>query len=117
MAINVTFGDLDRLAFDLTNAGPKVTRQGAEVLTKAARDVETIGAQLVPVDTGATKNSIGVDSPEPLQRVIGPTTEYAPYLELGTARMGPRAFMGPAADRVTPGLVTAMGQLGAEVLR
>lgn len=118
-SINVTFGGLERLAFDLANAGTNTTRMAGTVLTKAARDVERISKQLVPVDTSATQNSIGVDDRRSnrLEAVIGPTTEYAPYLELGTANMGPRAFMGPAADLVGPSLTAAMAAIGVDALR
>ena len=116
-SINVQFGALHALAFDLANAGPAATRQADRALRKSARDVESISSQLVPIDTGATKNSIGTDQAGNLHYVVGPTTEYAPWLELGTSTMGPHAFMGPAGDRVAPQLTDAMLQLGGDVLR
>jgi|GEM_PF-2676507 len=120
-SINVSFGGLDRLAFDLTRAGSEVARRGDQVMRKGADDVVTIAQQLVPVDTSATQNSIGHDRLDggsgEFGYVVGPTTSYAPFLELGTSRMAPRAFMGPAADRVAPDVSTAMGRLGAEVMR
>ena len=120
-AINVGFDGLDRLAFDLARAGSEVASRGDQALRKSADDVVTISQQLVPVDTAATKTSIGHDrldgGPGEFGYVVGPTTEYAPYLELGTSRMVPREFMGPAGDRVAPGLATAMSQLGAQVMR
>lgn len=115
-SIDVTFGDLNLLAFDLTQAPERVRPMAGKALTKAGNDVIAISRQLVPVDTSATQNSIGMDS-RPLERVIGPTTAYAPFLEMGTSRMPPHAFMGPAADLVGPGLSEAMAQLGAEVMR
>lgn len=116
MSMDVQFDGLDRLAFDLTRAPERVRPMAGKALTKAGNDVIRVAQRLVPVDTSATQNSIGMDS-APLERVIGPTTEYAPYLEMGTANMAPRAFMGPAADLVAPALAEALARLGAEVMR
>jgi HK97 gp10 family phage protein len=121
-SIDVTFGDLNLLAFDLSRAGEEVVRRGDQVMRKGAADVERVAKQLVPVDTSATQNSIGSDPVRDsgggeFGYVIGPTTSYAPFLEMGTSRMAPRAFMGPAADLVGPEVSAALGQLGAEVMR
>lgn len=112
------FDDLNRLAADLTGAAASTVARASLVVDKVAHDIEGSAKQLVPVDTGATKNSIGVDRPlgSDLEAIIGPTTEYAPYLEFGTATMAPHAFMGPAMDLHTPGFVAAMGQLGGDIL-
>ena len=93
--------------------------KAVQVVRKAAADVATHGQRLVVVDTGATKNSIGVDlavEGTEVVAVIGPTTHYAPYLEHGTSRMEPRPFMGPAVDRVLPSFEKAMTYLGGEFL-
>lgn len=57
-------------------------------IEKAARDVEAKMKELITergfLDTGATKNSVRVDSgTHPLERDIGPTTHYAIYGEMG----------------------------------
>ena len=68
----------------------------------AARNIELMSKDRVPVDTGATKNSIRVDTPRPFQRRIGPTTDYAPHLEFGTNRMPARPYIVPAAEAERP---------------
>lgn len=112
-SFDVQFGGIDALIFDLSTAGPRTQAQGEQALDKAGNDVIAIARRLVPVDTSATQNSIGMDRPAPLVRVVGPTTGYAIHLELGTSRMPPFAFMGPAGDIVAPRLSDAMAQLGA----
>jgi len=80
----------------------KIIRQlpGAleDVLDVAAFNVEKKAKFRVPVDTGATKNSIAVSKPSRHSRSIGPSTSYAPPLEFGTARISARPFMIPALE-------------------
>lgn len=109
--------DLNRIAGDIAGAGATIAHRGSKLVRKTAFDIEATAKQLCPVDTGATANSIysAFDDSE-LAAAVGPTTEYAPYLEYGTSRMAPHAFMGPAFDRHIPDFVAAARQLGAEIL-
>lgn len=87
----------------------------------AARHVEADSKQRMEnwpaVDTGATVNSIQAKPKRFTNRqewIVGPTTEYAPFIEFGTAnadgseRMGPRPFMIPAAEKERPKLTQAI---------
>lgn len=111
--------EVRKLAADLLAAPAKARLRAGTAVTKAAYDVQAGAQLLVPVDTGATRNSIGVDfdlDGASIAAVVGPTTNYAPYLEFGTARMAPRPFMAPAADAVLPLLEQALAELGGDVL-
>lgn len=83
----------------------------------AARHVETDGkrriAEWPAVDTGATMNSINArrDDAEGLSWKIGPSTEYAPFIEYGTVYMRARPFMTPALESEGPRFVEAMRQV------
>ena len=103
-----------------------------EVVEIAARNVETHSKLLVPVDTGATKNSIqsfrvgnlALGSIPPrfdnyaqsnfqsnqdnISWRIGPSTWYAPLLEYGTTGMPARPYMRPAAAFEEPRLKRAI---------
>lgn len=49
--------------------------------------------------TGATKRSIGLEMQDSgFTAVVGPETEYSPYLEYGTRFMTAQPFVGPAYD-------------------
>ena len=85
-----------------------------KVIVKTAHDIEGTAKQFAVVDTGAMRDSIGVDV-YPLTAVIGPTVSYAPYVEYGTSRMAPYAFMGPALDRHNPAFYAAMEQVVGQV--
>lgn len=85
---------------------------GGQVVKASAQRIVSTAQAFVPVDTGTTKSSIHATiAGGGLEAEIGPTTSYAPFLEFGTSRMAPRAFMGPALDRETPGFVEAISQI------
>lgn len=105
--------EVEKLAADIAVQSMAATKLATVVVAKTAMDVAATAQRLVPVDTSATKNSIGVDTmPGGLAAEVGPTTHYAYWLEHGTTKMAPHAFMGPALDRHTPDFVQAMEQVG-----
>ena len=111
--------DLRKLAADLTKATQTAKSMVGVAIRKGAHDIIALAQEAVPVDTGATKNSIGADLTDTgveVSAVIGPTTSYAPYLEHGTWKMAPRPFMGPAADAVLPSVEAAILQAGGSIL-
>lgn len=73
---------------------------GKELVRRALR-VHRRAKQLAPVDTGRLRSSVeyevGRDSRGLVAR-IGTDVHYAIYLEFGTRRMTPRAFLRPALD-------------------
>lgn len=106
----------NELVAEFAAAGQRIGQQAAAVVRKTAQDVIATAQTFVPVDTGATKNSIGVDyegdgRSASMAAIVGPTTEYAPHLEDGTVHAAPQAFMGPALDRHIPGFVEALAQI------
>tara|TARA_R110000765_G_scaffold383073_2_gene474338 strand:+ start:343 stop:741 length:399 start_codon:yes stop_codon:yes gene_type:complete len=78
-----------------------------EVVQIAARNIEKDSKQRMTdqdaVDTGATRLSIFVSPGTPsFSQHIGPTTEYAPFIEFGTRYMAARAFMIPTLEKEAP---------------
>ena len=109
--------ELNSIAADLRKAGFLAQWRAGQVVAKAAYDVEGIAKGFCPVDTGFLRSSIGVDlDMAAASAVIGPTAEYGAFVEFGTGRMAPHAFMGPALDRVSPSFAAAIEQLGGDVL-
>ena len=86
-----------------------------QVVEIAARHVETKAKDDVPYDTGATKNSINATPEGELSWRIGPTTEYAPFLEYGTRHMVARPFLIPAVEQEVPRLRRALSQVTDEL--
>lgn len=59
---------------------------------------ESYAKKLCPVDTGRLRNSITHQQYDDHTEVIGTNVEYAPYVELGTTKMGARPYLRPAAE-------------------
>ena len=94
----------------------------AKAVEIAARHVETKAKAKVPVDTGATKNSINANPAEATGFFgtvtawrVGPTTEYAPFLEFGTVYMKERPFLIPALESESPKFIEAIKQLNDQL--
>lgn len=101
-----------QLAAELGAAGLAASRRAQVVVAKTAHDIVATAQQIVPVDTSATKQSIHATLLDGgLVAEVGPTTEYAYFLEYGTVKMAPHAFMGPSLDRHAPGFVEGMEQI------
>lgn len=106
-------------ALDLSD---KTTRQRAEqVVRKSALAVER-GAKLrAPVDTGNLRNSIntvvsGGRGSGAIVAEVGPEASYGVYVEVGTWKMAPQPYLGPAFDEVEPGFIAALEDLGGQAL-
>lgn len=114
--VSVSFdtSDLNALAASFTKGGENIGKLAQVVVRKTALDIEADAKAFAPVDTGNLRSSIShsdlrtVGQGGVLEAEIGPTANYGIYLELGTSRMAPRAYLGPALDRRTPQFVQAM---------
>lgn len=59
---------------------------------------EGYAKRLCPVDTGNLRNSITHQQWDDKTEIIGTNVEYAPFVELGTVKMGARPYLRPAAE-------------------
>jgi HK97 gp10 family phage protein len=112
--------ELGRLVADLRTAPHRVGVKAVQVVRKTALDVEADAKALVPVDTGNLRSSIGRSERswggDGIEVEVGPTAFYGGFVEWGTSRHGPQAYMGPALNRREPAFVAAMEALMGEVL-
>ena len=107
------FSELIAISADLGKASYEVTRRAQVVVRKTAADIEASGKRNAPVDTGHLRGSIGMTiSMGGMSAEIGPTASYGAYVEFGTRRMAPHAYMGPALDIVGPSFAAAMEEIG-----
>lgn len=113
--------ELNTVAVTLEHVGGAVGARASQVVRKTALDVEATAKAFAPVDTGALRNSIGTDVTGDgrfgqVEAEVGPTVNYGAYVEFGTSRTAPAAYLGPALDRHSPGFVAALEQLAGDVL-
>lgn len=93
---------LDAVVLDISHAGAEIKSKARAITEAKINDVANTAKSLVPQDTGATGDSISSDVVESAGMVIGeagPSTRYAQFIEYGTYKDAPQAFMGPALDR------------------
>lgn len=117
----IDLSEVNRLAVDLDRVGGQVGAEASLIVRKTALDIEATSKAFAPVDTGALRNSIGHDIHGDgrfgaIEADIGPTVEYGAYVEFGTSRMAPSAYMGPALDRHSPAFVEALERIGGRAL-
>lgn len=105
--------EINTIRVQLANKRHRIGAQGSVVLRASAFRVEAYAKLFVPVDTGHLKSTIGPPRfsgdgrSGAMTATISATARYAGYVEWGTSRMAPHAYMGPALDRVGPDFVAA----------
>lgn len=117
--IKFQFAELNRLAYDLSAAPDEVKEGVPDVMRDVVEKVEASAKTFAPVDTGALRESISSEVSEESGTVvgeIGPTVRYAMFVEWGTSKDAPQAFMGPALDRHSHELDEALGELGERAI-
>lgn len=121
MGNSIDVSDLNRLAVEMKNESGTIGLKAAAAFKKTAYSIERDGKAFCPVDTGNLRNSIstsvlGDGRFASIEIEIGPTADYAVYVEQGTSVHAPQAFMGPAADRNLGTLVSALDKMAGEIL-
>lgn len=107
--MDVDATDLIRLGAELKAGSGRIGARTAAALRKAGHDIERLAKEHAPVDTGTLRSSIstqvaGDGRSGSMTVAVGDHTDYGLFVELGTSRMGPQPFMGPAFDAVVPSL-------------
>lgn len=111
--------ELKKLGADLIKAAGKVPEKARLAIRKAGTDIKRDAQAIAPVDTGFLKSSISMQAQgnKTLARVeVGPTANYAAFVELGTHKMAAQPYLRPATDKNIPKLDKAIAQIASEVL-
>lgn len=102
VGVSFHFVGLNLVAADFTKAGAEAPQRATKAVTEVIEKVEETAKSFAPVDTGATRDSISSEvtsSAGMVRGEAGPTTRQAIFMEWGTYKDAPQAFMGPALDR------------------
>ena len=113
--MDIDASELHQLAADLGTVSREAAGRVRAATVKAALDIERDAKNYAPVDTGNLRASIGHSdlrmAYNEIDVEIGPTASYGRYVEEGTSRMAPQAYMTPALDRNAPSWVAALEQI------
>lgn len=118
--IGADVSGLNSIRGSLLAADRTAAAQAGRLVRETAADVTATAKQLAPVRTGNLRRSITHqvnNVPGGIEAVVGTSVEYAHFLERGTSRMAPRAFLGPALDRHGHQLADGLARLGGSILR
>jgi HK97 gp10 family phage protein len=103
---------------------PAATRDKAKTAVRKAAFAVERGAKIrAPVDTGNLRNSInvslsgsGLSAGDAIAAEVGPEANYGIFIELGTWKMAPQPFLGPAFDEVEPSFLAALDDIAGGAL-
>lgn len=117
--MKIDVSELNRLSADLGKVAAESLPLVRAVVQKVCADTKRDAQMFCPVDTGNLRSSISYETQETRSGAwgeVGPTASYGAYVEFGTSRMGPQAFMGPAFDRNAINFEQAVSRLADKAL-
>lgn len=121
MGVHIDVSEVVALGSRIDNGTKRVGAQVSAALRKTALAIEGTSKSLAAVDTGTMRASIsttisGNGNAGSMTAEIGPTVDYAIYVEGGTSVMAAQPFMAPAADQHTPAYTEALATIAEQVL-
>jgi HK97 gp10 family phage protein len=115
--VTVDTSEIDALAADLASVGERVDPAVRTVNRATGATAQRLAKGLAPKLTGTLAGSIEVQtSSDGMTTEVGPTVDYAGYVEYGTSVMGPEPYMGPAFEATEGPYEEALGQVAERVL-
>jgi HK97 gp10 family phage protein len=115
------FPELNMLVRDLSSAPNEVKLGAAQAVRTVIRKVEATGRSIAPKRTGKLAKSISSEiilslGGGAIIGEAGPTAKYGRFVEWGTYKDAPQAFMGPALDRHSHELDELLASAGANAI-
>jgi len=113
--MDIDVSELNKLSADLGKIGPELVGMVRVLVQKSCADTKRDAQAFAPVDTGFLRSSISFDTHATKTGAwgeVGPTADYGRFVEYGTSRTAPQAFMGPSFDRNAALYVKACEAIG-----
>ena len=93
MKVEIIKDDSKRVLHEVDSQTEKILADIGELIVKSAKEI-------VPVDTGALKESITYEV-DGNSVTVGSPLNYSVYVELGTSKMGAQPYLRPAFENNT----------------
>lgn len=115
------FNEFTSLTESLAGVSGRVTPAVTKAISDGGEKIRDLAKELAPKASGDMADSIestllrsggGTE----VTAEIGPTKFYGRYVEHGTSKMGPRPFLGPAADQRTDAIAKNILDAAAETV-
>lgn len=107
----------------MTGRFPKFLKAAAVTRVLVEAELGRVAGQIVedakkrvPVRSGRLRDSIKA-APVAEGIEVGPTAFYAALVEFGTAKVPPRPYMMPAAEKVQPEFIKTVQKIGEQALK
>jgi HK97 gp10 family phage protein len=111
--------ELNQLIWDLSRAPREVQDEAGKAVQEVIGRVEDTGKAFAPVREGTLRDSISSETSAGdgmVQGEAGPTARHGRFVEWGTYKDAPQAFMGPALDRHSHELDELLGSAGERAI-
>ena len=105
--VTLDAGEVNAFGAELQAKAPQAKGLAGIAVRRTALAVERDAKVFCPVDTGNLRNSISTSYGD-MRAEVGPTAYYGVFVELGTSKMAPEAYLGPAFDRHAHELESAL---------
>lgn len=121
MSLTIDVSEVRAFARSMTTYNQRLGAPASAAFRRTVLAIEADAAVSAPYDLGNLRNSMsstitGDGRGGQMTAEVGPTAEYGIYQEFGTSTHGAQPYLGPAFDRQTPGLDTALAQIAARAI-
>jgi HK97 gp10 family phage protein len=106
-----------RLARDVSRAALGIETMAEAAEMRVARLALETARDLVPVDTGETRNEMRIVRRKSGGVVVQSSTVASVFQEFGTSQMAPNPYIRPSVDRWGPRLVQEVESIRDQVVR
>lgn len=108
--MSISIEGLDSVFAGIDALMQSFTENADQVVQEAGQECKDLAVEAVDVDTGNLRDSITY-TPDTLECSVSTDVYYSVYLERGTYKMRPRAFMLPSFDIASEHMQEKMKQL------
>ena len=105
------FSEVVALADLFSKAGREALVKATAQLEEVARSTAAAARADAPVDTGELRDSIRVEGSGPYTRLIISNIEHSLYVEFGTSKMSPQAYLIPQAPQAERALIRGLSEI------